>query len=145
MCDCTPGHKVNQRHGPASQSSSNITARSGGVLWCAMGRWGWPVDLRPFRSPTFRGVLNSGGVLWCAMGHWGWPVDLRPFRSGLVWLARLAGQGHPNLRKHGKRVVDWWFLGVGNNQTSRVQATRLYTTSYQTVRIQDWKDLQATN
>ena len=55
-------------------------------------------------------------------------------------LARLAGQGDPNLRKHGKWVVDWRFLGVGNNQSSRVQATRLYTTSYQTVRIQDWKD-----
>ena len=55
-------------------------------------------------------------------------------------LARLAGQGDPNLRKHGKVVVDWRLLGVGNNQSSRVQATRLYTTSYQTVRIQDWKD-----
>ena len=37
-------------------------------------------------------------------------------------------------------VVDCRCLGVGNNQSSRVQATRLYTTSYQTVRIQDWKD-----
>ena len=59
------------------------------------------------------------------------------------WLAR----GLPELRTHGKRVVDCRLLGVGNNQSNRVQATRLYTTSYQTVRIQDWKgyiDLQGT-
>ena len=67
--------------------------------------------------------------------------DLREsLKQGGVWLARLAGQGDPNLRTHGKWVVDWCILGVGNNQSSRVQATRLYTTSYQTVRIQDWKD-----
>ena len=72
--------------------------------------------------------------------------DLREsLKQGGVWLARLAGQGDPNLRKHGNWRVDWCILGVGNNQSSRVQATRLYTTSYQTVRIQDWKDLQATN
>ena len=67
--------------------------------------------------------------------------DLREsLKQGGVWLARLAGQGDPNLRKHGKVRLDWCILGVGNNQSSRVQATRLYTTSYQTVRIQDWKD-----
>ena len=67
--------------------------------------------------------------------------DLREsLKQGGVWLARLAGQGDPNLRTHGKVMVDWCILGVGNNQSSRVQATRLYTTSYQTVRIQDWKD-----
>ena len=67
--------------------------------------------------------------------------DLREsLKQGGVWLARLAGQGDPNLRKHGKWMVDCRILGVGNNQSSRVQATRLYTTSYQTVRIQDWKD-----
>ena len=57
----------------------------------------------------------------------------------------MAGQagwpgGSQELRKHGKVRLDWWLLGVGNNQSSRGQATRLYTTSYQTVRIQDWKD-----
>ena len=67
--------------------------------------------------------------------------DLREsLKQGGVWLARLAGQGDPNLRKHGKLRLDCRLLGVGNNQSSRVQATRLYTTSYQTVRIQDWKD-----
>ena len=67
--------------------------------------------------------------------------DLREsLKRGGVWLARLAGQGDPNLRTHGKWRVDWCIPGVGNNQSSRVQATRLYTTSYQTVRIQDWKD-----
>ena len=48
--------------------------------------------------------------------------------------------GSQELRTHGKWRVDCRILGVGNNQSSRVQATRLYTTSYQTVRIQDWKD-----
>ena len=67
--------------------------------------------------------------------------DLREsLKQGGVWLAMLASQGDPNLRTHGKWKVDWCILGVGNNQSSRVQATRLYTTSYQTVRIQDWKD-----
>ena len=82
------------------------------------------------------------GAFWVLFGVLGTHLDdLREsLKQGGVWLARLAGQGDPNLRKHGKVMVDWRFLGVGNNQTSRVQATRLYTTSYQTVRIQDWKD-----
>ena len=89
-------------------------------------------------------ILSAFGVLFGVLGtHLD---DLREsLKQGGVWLARLAGQGDPNLRKHGKVMVDWRCLGVGNNQSSRVQATRLYTTSYQTVRIQDWKVLQATN
>ena len=79
------------------------------------------------------------GVLGTHLG------DLREsLKQGGVWLARLAGQGDPNLRTHGNWLVDCRCRGVGNNQSSRVQATRLYTTSYQTVRIQDWKDLQGT-
>ena len=76
------------------------------------------------------------------MAHFGGPVR----GSGAhCWLAGwlLAGLAGPGLREYAPgRVLDP-FPGLTNNQSTRLQATKLQdyrTTSYQTARLEVYKD-----